>query len=231
MLFAATGCFGSSGGNGNQEADGDCTHLAGSYTLSGTCAATVCSLSQSGCSFSMACDDGSSFNGSVDGPNVDFAGGGISCSGTLQDYGDATKNAEVEGSCTVSGSTCGYEAKCQSGQCAADEVPSGSGGSGTAGNTSSGGSSPQGGSTSSAGTTSSGGSSSTLDPTCEAGAVGVCACLEGTDSACTEDDLALLYQACVDGLTEGAFIACFANYVVNGQIDCTAAANACIEGG
>lgn len=234
LAVVVTGaCYG--GGGGNDGGGGDsCEELSGTWLISGTCVAASCTISQNGCSFTMACDDGSDATGTFDGSSVSFnvsvEGSTTNCSGTLGDYTDQSDDPEVKGTCSGSGETCSYTAECVSGDCTSVGTPPvGSGGTtGSGGTLGSGGTPPvagTGGSSPAGGT----GGSSTLDPTCEAGTEGVCACLEGTEEACTPESAASLYTACVDGLPEAAFIGCFAAYVQDGQIDCTTAANACIE--
>src|SRR5262245_21959039 len=78
-LVALGGCGSDSGGSGG----GSCPALSGSWDVSGTCAATSCTLTMTGCGFNMACNDGNSYSGSVASSTLRFSATGTSCNGTI----------------------------------------------------------------------------------------------------------------------------------------------------
>jgi hypothetical protein len=111
-LFAiAFPCFVacSSSSSGDGASNGNCSSIAGTWGVSGTCGPDTCIITQNGCNTSFACGGGSvSYTGSVNGSNVSYAGktaGGVdgTCSGTVQ-------GSTMSGTCTVSGATCSYSA-------------------------------------------------------------------------------------------------------------------------
>ena len=111
FVAATGGCFGG-GNNDDDEGGGTCEQHSGTWLLSGTCAATSCTVNQSGCTFTMNCDDQTTFNGSFNGNSLTFTNAESSCSGTV-----TTSGAQVTGTCNTSGETCNYTGQCSSGNC------------------------------------------------------------------------------------------------------------------
>lgn len=123
-FVAACGSSGGGGGGGN----GTCASVAGTWTLSGTCPASNCAISQAGCTINLNCDSGQ-YSGSVSSSGISFSDGqGSSCSGSYS-------GKSASGSCTDSAGTCTWNASCLSGSCGT----SGSGGGGGSGGGSGGG--------------------------------------------------------------------------------------------
>jgi len=118
------GCGSDSGGGGS----GGCPSLSGSWTVSGTCSATSCAIAASGCTLSLQCNDGNTYSGTLSGTSLTFSGGGASCSGTVGDLSPG-KSPEAKGTCSLSGTTCSFDAQCGSGPCtSAGNTTVGSGG-------------------------------------------------------------------------------------------------------
>lgn len=118
VLWLTAGCSsGSSGGGGNTS----CTQISGDWSLSG-CTDTACSVSQNGCSVTLACSpSGDTYTGTVSGNSVTFSSSGTSCSGTVS-------GPSATGSCNGGGQSCNFSASCSGGACGS--TGSGGGGSG-----------------------------------------------------------------------------------------------------
>jgi hypothetical protein len=66
-----------------------------------------------------------------------------------------------------------------------------------------------------------------LDTNCATGVAGFCYCLEYADAGtCTDDDRASYYGSCFE-MTD-PIVACFADYVFSGVVDCPSAFNGCL---
>ncbi len=114
-------CSSSDSGGGG----GNCPDVSGTWTLSGTCRDTSCTISQNGCNVTLNCSPtGTTYTGSVSGSSISFGDGSGTCNGNL-----ATKTAS--GSCNEPGvGTCDWSASCQTGGCLAIGSTGGSTGSG-----------------------------------------------------------------------------------------------------
>lgn len=85
---------------GSSDGDGTCQSVQGTWTLTGTCTASSCTVAQTGCSASWSCDDGTVGEGNVSGTQWSFTtGDGTICSGSIS--GDT-----ATGSCTTQGLSC-----------------------------------------------------------------------------------------------------------------------------
>lgn len=94
------GC-GSSGGGGAALCPGTCLAIEGTYQLTGNCPPSSCTFTQTGCSLSVSCDDGTSATG-TSGDTVTFQNGGVSCTARLQ-------GGSFSGSCTLpEAQTCNF---------------------------------------------------------------------------------------------------------------------------
>lgn len=110
------GCSGKTSGSGNSSGgssgsgnNGNCTSIAGTWGVTGTCGADTCVVTQSGCNTNFSCGGGThSYTGSVSGNSVSYAGQtakGINatCSGTVN-------GASMSGTCSGAGATCTFAA-------------------------------------------------------------------------------------------------------------------------
>lgn len=115
LLVAASACSSHGGGGGGGACERD---LSGRWSISGSCPLSSCTVTQTGCAFSVRCNDGSQLNGSVSG--VQFSGIANSsrstsnCTGTLE-------GSSLDGSCSTATtrgtSVCTFRASCSDGPC------------------------------------------------------------------------------------------------------------------
>lgn len=96
---------------------GGCGDLSGTWSVSGGCTPGSCVVTQSGCSLTVACADGTRFSGAVNGATFTGTGSdGASdtgvCSGTLG-------AGRLNGTCAAMGGSCTFTATCSNGACGA----------------------------------------------------------------------------------------------------------------
>jgi hypothetical protein len=119
FMVVACSSGGSSGGFAGSAgtSGGNCPDWTGSYVLEGTCATgATCSASQTGCTLSVTCSDGTQLSGSLTANGFSFtgtsSGASVNCSGNYD--GD-----NLKGTCQFTGGSCALEADCKSGACGA----------------------------------------------------------------------------------------------------------------
>lgn len=100
---------------------GGCGDLSGVWSVTGSCAPSDCTVTQSGCSLSVSCASGTRLMGTVSGAS--FVGSGTTgarvagtCTGTFA-------AGTLDGECATAGGACGFSARCSNGACGA--APSG----------------------------------------------------------------------------------------------------------
>jgi hypothetical protein len=105
------------GDDGGPSAGSACPELSGSWSVSGTCEATSCTVTQVGCTLTLNCNDGVRYMGTATRSRVTFSHAGVSCSAALEG-----RAALREGTCSASdedqSSSCDFEAACARGICA-----------------------------------------------------------------------------------------------------------------
>ncbi len=112
LLVALAGALGfgcssstDNGGGGN----GNCSNIAGTWGVTGSCGPDTCVITQNGCNTNFSCGGGThSYTGSVSGSSVSYAGqtsGGVqaTCSGTVS-------GGTMSGTCSGAGATCSFSA-------------------------------------------------------------------------------------------------------------------------
>ena len=107
FCLALLACTNNANGPGNDP--GNCAHLAGHWTTSGTCGSDSCEIAQAGCSITqVTCTSGArSTSGEIDGDSFTYRGTGgtgapSTCSGT-------NSGTTISGTCTVDGGgTCTF---------------------------------------------------------------------------------------------------------------------------
>jgi hypothetical protein len=104
-IIAASACGSSSSGG--------CPDLSGSWSLTGSCSLSQCTVTQSACDLSVSCNDGTTYAGNSSSSTLSFGNSTSQCSGTL----DSTKTV-ANGSCQSMSGPCDYIATCASGACA-----------------------------------------------------------------------------------------------------------------
>jgi hypothetical protein len=106
VILLAVGC-----GGGDDDGNGACADVSGTWDISGSCGDDVCVITQTGCNTAFDCQSASSYSGSVDGEHAHYAGTTVTgeqgtCDGTVS--GDT-----MSGTCTVQGLTCSFNASRQ----------------------------------------------------------------------------------------------------------------------
>jgi len=135
------GCPGGGGGGGS------CPEISGTWNAGGSCTSASCEITQDGCSITLECSDGRTFEGTVSKSSARFRDTDASCNGQLEgledDDGDGTISPVLQGSCTVEGDMCDFSAACSTGECTIPDEDQGSdeGDSGAGGRSGQGGSS------------------------------------------------------------------------------------------
>src|SRR5882724_11270324 len=97
LMSVANGC-------GGDDPPGSCRNLSGNWSLSGGCPLSSCVVSQTGCSVSIACNDGTTLSGTASSTNLTFSNSTTRCQGTV----DTTSGAAptISGSCSQSAGSC-----------------------------------------------------------------------------------------------------------------------------
>ena len=117
-LAAVLSCGAAAGGGGGGGGGACDRDLSGTWSISGSCLNSRCTVQQNGCTVSVACGDGSRFTGSVVGSS--FSGSVNAGTRTLSCQGTIAPGSFV-GSCIppTSGSSCSFSATCSGGACGA----------------------------------------------------------------------------------------------------------------
>jgi hypothetical protein len=196
------------GACGSDSGSSGCGNFAGVWSVNGDCPnLSNCTVSQTGCAVTITCDGGSALTGTASNSSLSFSDSTNHCSATIDRTTGEIPTAK--GSCTSSAGTCSYTGTCTSGVCTSANEPKSSG-SGTGGSAGGGPAADSGG----------------LDPTCSNGVDAVCTCEDAAGATC---DAQTLYDACVAKDPNAAPVACFAGFVMDGQIDCAQATTTCIQ--